>query len=162
LEDALDPSDASGKSYIKIGGILVNSHYSSEEYLCVTGVGLNTTNASPTTSLNALKPPTPMTMEKLLACVLVRFSDLYNRFIRTGFDKSLEELYYKHWLHMDQIVTLDAEGGVRARIKGITRDWGLLIAEELGWEDRSTGKTWTLQSDSNSFDFFKGLIKRKV
>lgn len=101
-------------------------------------------------------------MEKLLACVLVRFSDLYNRFVYTGFDKSLEELYYKYWLHMDQIVTLEAEGGVRARIKGITRDWGLLIAEELGWEDRATGKTWTLQSDSNSFDFFKGLIKRKV
>ena len=101
-------------------------------------------------------------MEKLLACVLVRFSDLYSRFVRTGFDKYFEEMYYRHWLHMNQIVTLEAEGGVRARIKGITRDWGLLIAEELGWEDRSTGKIWTLQSDSNSFDFFKGLIKRKV
>jgi biotin---protein ligase len=51
---------------------------------------------------------------------------------------------------------------VRARIKGITRDWGLLLAEELGWDDRSTGKIWQLQSDSNSFDFFKGLVKRKV
>ncbi|EER39976.1 biotin apo-protein ligase [Histoplasma capsulatum H143] len=68
----------------------------------------------------------------------------------------------RHWLHMDQIVTLEAEGGVRARIKGITSDYGLLVAEELGWEDRPTGKTWELQSDSNSFDFFKGLIKRKV
>jgi biotin--protein ligase len=65
-------------------------------------------------------------------------------------------------LHRDQIVTLEVEGGVRARIKGITRDWGLLLAEELGWGDRSTGKIWQLQSDSNSFDFFKGLVKRKV
>lgn len=63
---------------------------------------------------------------------------------------------------MDQIVTLEAEGGVRAKIKGITRDYGLLIAEELGWEDRPTGKVWQLQSDSNSFDFFKGLLKRKM
>ena len=47
-------------------------------------------------------------------------------------------------------------------IKGITRDWGLLVAEELGWEDRGTGKVWTLQSDSNSFDFFRGLVRRKV
>lgn len=101
-------------------------------------------------------------MEKLLARILVCFSDLYRRFVRTGFDKSMEELYYKHWLHMDQVVTLEAEGGARARIKGITRDWGLLLAEELGWEDRPTGKTWTLQSDSNSFDFFRGLIKRKT
>jgi len=61
-----------------------------------------------------------------------------------------------------QIVTLEAQGGVRARIVGITRDWGMLRAEELGWEDRPTGKIWELQSDSNSFDFFKGLVKRKV
>ncbi|KAL8945175.1 MAG: hypothetical protein Q9211_000327, partial [Gyalolechia sp. 1 TL-2023] len=71
------------------------------------------------------------------------------------------DLYYKHWLHSEQIVTLEAEGGIRARIKGITTDWGLLKAEELGWEDRATGKVVELQSDSNSFDFFKGLIKRK-
>lgn len=63
---------------------------------------------------------------------------------------------------MDQIVTLEAEGGVRARIKGITRDYGLLVAEELGWEDRPTGRKWELQSDSNSFDFFRGLVKRKI
>jgi biotin--protein ligase len=37
-----------------------------------------------------------------------------------------------------------------------------LIAEELGWEERPTGRTFTLMSDSNSFDFFKGLLKRKV
>lgn len=158
----MDPSDPSGESYVKIGGILVNSHYSSEEYLCVIGVGLNTTNASPTTSLNALNPPAPLTMEKLLGRVLVCLSDLYAQFIHTGFDKALEEKYYKHWLHMDQVVTLENEGGGRARIKGITRDWGLLLAEELGPGDRPTGKIWTLQSDSNSFDFFKGLIKRKV
>jgi biotin--protein ligase len=38
----------------------------------------------------------------------------------------------------------------------------LLLAEELGWEDRPTGKVVQLQSDSNSFDFFKGLVKRKA
>ena len=59
-------------------------------------------------------------------------------------------------------MNLEAEGGSRARIKGITKDWGLLLAEGLGWEDRPTGKMWQLQSDSNSFDFFKGLIKQKI
>ena len=159
---ALDPTDNSKKSYVKIGGILVNSHYSDTEYLSVVGIGLNTSNASPSTSLNALKPPMPFTLEKLLASVLASFGALYSRFVQTGFDEFFEDLYYKHWLHTEQIVTLEAEGGVRARIKGITRDWGLLIAEELGWEDRPTGKLLTLQSDSNSFDFFKGLIKRKA
>ena len=149
---------------MKIGGILVNSHYSSSEYLSVVGVGLNTTNALPTTSLSALLPEhlPAFTAEKLLARLVTTFSSLYTRFCRTGFDKSFEEMYYRHWLHTDQIVTLEAEGGIRARIKGITRDWGLLIAEELGWEDRPTGKLIQLQSDSNSFDFFKGLVKRKV
>jgi biotin--protein ligase len=125
---------------------------------------LNTTNAAPTTSLNAILPPNlaPFTLEKLLARILTKFETIYTSFCRTGFDQKLEETYYKHWLHKDQIVTVETEGGARARIKGITRNWGLLRAEELGWEDRPTGKVWELQSDSNSFDFFKGLLKRKV
>lgn len=167
---ALDPVKAKenggdrNENYTKIGGILVNSHYNSKEYIAVCGIGLNTSNAAPTTSLNQLiqflpKEVAPFTLEKLLARILTVFDDLYTRFLGTGFDESLEKMYYAHWLHMDQIVTLEAEGGQRARIKGITRDYGLLIAEELGWEDRETGRRWTLQSDSNSFDFFKGLLK---
>lgn len=142
----------------------MNSSYSSSNYDLVVGIGLNTTNAAPTTSLNALLPPqlTPFTLEKLLARILTKFETLYAHFCRSGFDRKLEEMYYNHWLHMDQIVTLEGEGGVRARIKGITRDWGMLVAEELGWEDRPTGKVWELQSDSNSFDFFKGLLRRKT
>ncbi|KAL2366257.1 hypothetical protein RJZ56_000714 [Blastomyces dermatitidis] len=170
---ALDPTQPDSKSYTKITGILVNAHYSSAEYIAVVGIGINALNPSPTTSLNALlsaleqKSPTnkklpPLTLEKLLARILTTFESLYTRFLRTGFDQYFFDSYYADWLHMDQIVTLEAEGGVRARIKGITGDYGLLVAEELGWEDRPTGKMWELQSDSNSFDFFKGLIKRKV
>ena len=61
-----------------------------------------------------------------------------------------------------QLVTLETAGGKRARITGITRDFGLLKAEELGWEDRPTGRIHELQSDGNSFDFFRGLVMRKV
>ena len=127
----------------------------------MVGIGLNTTNAAPTTCLNALNPPAPFTPEKLLARILVTFSGLYKRFCRNGFDKSLENLYYEHWLHSNQIITLEALGGVRAKIKGITTDWGLLVAEVLGAQDRATGKMIKLQSDSNSFDFMKGLIHPK-
>ncbi|KAF2086611.1 class II aaRS and biotin synthetase [Saccharata proteae CBS 121410] len=153
------------KEYVKIGGILVNSSYSGSDYTLVAGVGVNVANAAPTTSLDALAGASglpPFRVEKLLARILVCFEQIYRSFCRNGWDKEMEETYYKNWLHSDQIVTLEAEGGVRARIKGITRDWGLLLAEELGWEDRRTGKVWSLQSDSNSFDFFKGLVKRKV
>ncbi|MCJ1345822.1 biotin holocarboxylase synthetase, partial [Peltigera leucophlebia] len=67
-KDALDPSDPSGKTYSKIGGILVNSHYSSSEYLSVVGIGLNTTNAHPSFCLNSLcSPPHSFSLEKLLA-----------------------------------------------------------------------------------------------
>ncbi|KAB8302395.1 hypothetical protein EYC80_005817 [Monilinia laxa] len=161
---AQDPSKPGKKEYIKVGGILVNSSYSCGNYDLVVGIGLNTTNAAPTTSLNALLPPhlAPFSLEKLLARFLTTFEKIYKGFCRTGFDQKLEEVYYKHWLHTDQIVTLEAEGGARAIIRGITTNWGLLRAEELGWEDRPTGKVWELQSDSNSFDFLKGLLKRKV
>lgn len=166
----MDPAQAEKKQYTKICGILVNSHFSSDEYVSVVGIGLNATNASPTTSLNAVlerfapaaAKAQPLSMEKLLARILTVFEELYLRFLRTGFDSHFEDMYYADWLHMDQIVTLEQEGGVRARIKGITRDYGLLLAEELGLDGWRTGKVWQLQSDSNSFDFFKGLVRRKV
>ncbi|KAL2834238.1 biotin-protein ligase [Aspergillus cavernicola] len=166
---ALDPDQPEHKKqYTKICGILVNSQYSSNEYTSVVGIGLNATNASPTTSLTALasrfvgRKAAPITLEKLLARILTVFEELYTRFLRTGFDRTFEEMYYDAWLHTNQIVTLEAEGGTRARIKGVTRDYGLLLAEELSWDDRPTGRLWQLQSDSNSFDFMRGLVKRKI
>lgn len=152
---------------VKIGGILVNSSYAGSAYDIVCGIGLNLSNALPTASLDQLAashtpPLKPLTHEKLLASILANFEALYTEFLLVGFSRALEEEYYKAWLHTDQVVTLESEGGVRARIKGITRDWGLLLAEELGWEDRGTGRVVQLQSDSNSFDFFRGLVKRKV
>ncbi|OAL00612.1 class II aaRS and biotin synthetase [Phaeosphaeriaceae sp. SRC1lsM3a] len=158
---------SSNNPVVKIGGILVNSSYSGTSYDLVCGIGLNLSNALPTTSLNLLastrSPPLkPFTHEKLLASILAQFESLYDEFCQGGFTRDMEGDYYDNWLHTDQVVTLETEGGMKARIKGITRDWGLLLAEELGWEDRPTGKLVTLQSDSNSFDFFRGLVRRKV
>jgi biotin--protein ligase len=158
---------SSNNPVVKIGGILVNSSYSGGSYDLVCGIGLNLSNAAPTTSLNLLastqSPPLKaFTPEKLLASILAQFETLYSTFCHAGFTRDMEGDYYDNWLHTDQIVTLETEGGVKAKIKGITRDWGLLLAEELGWEDRPTGKLITLQSDSNSFDFFRGLVRRKV
>ena len=158
---------SSNNPVVKIGGILVNSSYSGTSYEVVCGIGLNLSNALPTTSLNQLaagqNPPLkPFTQEKLLASILASFESLYTTFCTSGFNRDMEEQYYRAWLHTDQIVELESEGGVKARIKGITRDWGLLLAEELGWQDRPTGKVVSLQSDSNSFDFFRGLVRRKL
>lgn len=165
-------------NWVKIGGILTNCAYSAGNYQMVVGVGLNTTNGRPTTSLDALLaafPPAaggrgggegrarqPFRAERLLARLVTRFEALYAQFVRAGFTRDMEERYYAAWLHSGQEVTLEAEGGARARVVGITRDWGLLRAEEIGPDGRDTGRTWALQSDENSFDFWKGLVKRKM
>lgn len=164
---ALDPNkDPKEKSYVKVGGILVNSSYSGGDYTLIVGIGLNVANAAPTTSLTQLAAQLklqPLTLEKLLASILSQFEALYAKFCVTGFDQRLEKQYYSSWLHSDQVVTLETEGGAKARIKGITTDWGLLIAEELRDDGKTpTGRKWELQSDSNSFDFLRGLVRRKV
>ena len=151
---------SSANPYVKIGGILVNSSYSGSAYSIVCGVGLNLANPLPTTSLNHLLPSLnlkPFSQEKLLASILAAFEALYRNFCRLGWSREMEEEYYKAWLHSGQVVELEEHGGVKAKIKGITRDWGLLLAEEV-----DTGRVVSLQSDSNSFDFFRGLVKRKV
>ncbi|KAG8631842.1 hypothetical protein KVT40_000982 [Elsinoe batatas] len=202
---ALDPSklstssppsspltDAQRKSFVKIGGILISTSYTpnTPHYTLVCGIGLNTANAAPTTSLNQLATAhglPPFTLEKLLASILVQFEILYARFCETGFTGEIMRLYEKQWLHSGQVVRLEPEvkasaggegggwvsgagygaavEGEKCVVRGISADWGLLVVEEVVGEEgkeRGTGRTWELQSDSNSFDFFKGLLKRKM
>ncbi|KAL7273035.1 biotin holocarboxylase synthetase [Rhizina undulata] len=162
------------KGYVKVGGILVNSSYADNQFHLVVGCGINTTNRAPTTSLNLILealnlrrkakgvlPLPAFEQEKLLAKILVVFEEMYDKFRLLGF-KPFEELYYRHWLHSNQIVRLEMEGGSRARIRGITMDFGLLRADEVDRDDRVTGRVFTLQSDNNSFDFLKGLLKKKT
>ncbi|KAG6003146.1 hypothetical protein E4U21_002300 [Claviceps maximensis] len=167
---ALDPTKpASSKTYVKIGGILSQCGYSDGAYQIVLGIGINATNPRPTTSLSDLLPAhaaesssSTLRLETLLARILTRLESLYAQFRREGFTEALERRYYRHWLHTGQAVSLEAEGGVRARVLGITRDWGMLRVEEMDREGRATGKMWTLQSDENSFDFWRGLVRRKM
>lgn len=170
--DPANPTSDEGRpNYVKIGGILTNCSYAAGSYQMVVGVGINTTNGRPTTSLDALLPALaaggqqglqPFRIERLVARILARLETLYREFVRRGFTEDMEQRYYAYWLHGGQVVTLEAEGGARARIVGITRDWGMLRAEELGFDGRATGRTWALQSDENSFDFWRGLVKRKA
>ncbi|PHH89333.1 hypothetical protein CDD83_6232 [Cordyceps sp. RAO-2017] len=161
---ALDPSKpAASKQYVKIGGVLSHCGYCDGAYQIVLGIGINAVNARPTTSLSALLPAgaAPLRLETLLARILARFEAVHAHFRRHGFSPDLERRYYRHWLHTGQAVSLEAEAGARARVLGITRDWGMLRVEETDAEGRGTGRLWTLQSDENSFDFWKGLVRRK-
>ncbi|KAJ6439754.1 biotin apo-protein ligase [Purpureocillium lavendulum] len=161
---ALDPTKpASAKHYVKIGGILSQCGYSDGAYQIVLGIGINAVNPRPTTSISDLLPAEApaLRLEALLARILTRLETMYAQFRREGFSQDLERRYYRHWLHTGQAVSLEAEGGVKARVLGITRDWGMLRVEETDAEGRGTGRVWSLQSDENSFDFWKGLVRRK-
>lgn len=171
---------ASGDDETNDSSTSTNGDSASPSYKVVLGIGLNVANALPTTSLNALvdaynastsgssaastEPPLPhFHAPHLLARILTTFSTLYSRFRRQGWVASgLEKLYEELWLHAGQVVVLEEEGGVRARVKGLTRDWGLLRAEEVGRGGGGAGKEFALQSDGNSFDFLRGLVRRKL
>ena len=146
--------DAATGAYAKVGGVLVNSAFAGGAFSLVVGVGLNVANGAPTLTLDALAG-VAFSAERLLARILVVFEEMYLRFCAAGW-APFEDMYYAEWLHSGQVVALEMEGGVQARIVGITREWGMLKVQEL-----QGGRTWELMSDGNSFDFFKGLLRRK-
>ncbi|EPS43733.1 hypothetical protein H072_2280 [Dactylellina haptotyla CBS 200.50] len=150
----------------KIGGILVNASFAKDEFILIVGCGINTTNDIPTTSLKRLaelaEPPLPaFEQEKLLAKILATFQTYYQKFVTLGF-RAFENEYYQHWLHSNQIVTLENADRTTARIQGISMEDGMLLVNEVDDLFRNTGRTFKLQTDGNSFDFFKGLLRKKV
>ncbi|KAI0550742.1 biotin-protein ligase [Xylaria curta] len=165
--------NATQPTMAKIGGALVQFNTFEKEYLLVVGVGLNTTNASPTTSLtrvldtlnisrirNGLPILEPLSLEKLLACILDVFERLYIEFRIHGWDRALKHFYTQNWLHSDQIVTIESiDGAPRGRIVGISSTTSYLLVQELGSNNQPTGQTHELDPEGNSFDFFHGLLK---
>ncbi|KAF9108386.1 biotin holocarboxylase synthetase [Mortierella sp. GBA35] len=175
LEDGEEPLPAeSPPKMVKVGGVLVNSNFSGSEFLLVAGCGINTTNPNPTTSINHLiryhnkvtgKNLALFTQETLLAHILVKLEQMYNLFLHgngTGFAQ-LEQTYYKRWLHTNAFVTLTTmTPHRRARIQGITLDYGLLKTVGVDEQGRDIpGDEYRLQPDGNSFDMLKGLISTK-
>lgn len=161
--------------FYKVGGLLVNSSILDNEYALVAGMGVNVSNHAPSISLNTivnklnegkrkqeeLPPLEHFTIEKLLAKYYTVLGEMLVKFKYFGFGP-YEELYYKRWLHTDKIVTLEQYSNVKAKIKGISKDFGMLVVEEVDRNDQPTGKTYELQPDGNSFDMMKGLLKKKT
>lgn len=161
--------------FYKIAGLLVNSNIMEGEYVLVAGIGVNVSNHAPTISLNTilgklnagaraaqgLPPLPPFTIEALLARYYTVLARMLVTFKMRGF-AAFEPLYYDRWLHRDKLVTLEQYSNVKARIKGISSDFGMLVVEEVDRNDRPTGKTYELQPDGNSFDMMKGLLKKKT
>lgn len=55
------------------------------------------------------------------------------------------------------MVTLTTHENVKARIVGITSDYGMLEVVDVN----NSNQRYTLQPDGNSFDMLKGLIIKK-
>lgn len=170
-DDTSSTVDGDEQKWAKVSGALVNSQFINGEFYLVWGCGINVLNQAPTTSLNSvldklnqiraqkgLDPLPPYTQELLLAKVVYNLGQFYSVFKKSGLQPFLK-LYYKRWFHLDQRVLLDAEGNGQTRecvIKGITGDYGLLVAQDV-----RTKENLELQPDGNSFDIFKGLVYKK-
>ncbi|KAM3343740.1 biotin-protein ligase 1, chloroplastic [Capsicum galapagoense] len=152
---------------LKVGGILSTSVYRSKKFYISAGVGLNVGNEKPTTCLNAvLKRVDPLSRElkreEIIAAFFKKFESFYDVFLEQGF-QALEELYYRTWLHSGQRVIVqersddDQDQFVEnvVTIQGLTSSGYLLAITD-------DGQMCELHPDGNSFDFFKGLIKRKM
>ncbi|WZY76340.1 hypothetical protein YC2023_022724 [Brassica napus] len=149
---------------LKVGGILCTSTYRSRIFHVSVGVGLNVDNNQPTTCLNAvLKDISPASVllkrEEIIAAFFHKFEKFFDLFIDQGF-KSLEELYYRTWLHSGQRVIVEdkIEDQVVQNvvtIQGLTSS-GYLLAIGDDYQ------MYELHPDGNSFDFFKGLVRRKI
>ncbi|SJX64086.1 related to BPL1-biotin holocarboxylase synthetase [Sporisorium reilianum f. sp. reilianum] len=143
--------ELAGKRYAKLGGILVNSQFSGgNEFVLISGCGVNCLNSRPTTSVsdliaihNASAHPSaalpPITQEKLAGAILATFDSIWNVFLHNGGDFApFVATYRRVWLHSDQQTTLtsdairsggaEGEGEESVRIVGISSDYGLLQA----------------------------------
>ncbi|CEP11163.1 hypothetical protein [Parasitella parasitica] len=146
----------------KVGGLLVNSSFVQDEFLLVIGCGINLDNKHPTVSINdVIKKHNPklrrLGREQVLAHALITFEKYYMEFCEKGMGAWFLDKYYKRWLHSDKLVTLTTHNDEKARIVGITCDYGMLEAVSV---DNPKVK-FTLQPDGNSFDMLKGLIIKK-
>ncbi|XP_022768231.1 biotin--protein ligase 2-like isoform X2 [Durio zibethinus] len=149
---------------LKVGGILCTSTYKSKKFNVSSGIGLNVGNVKPTTCLNAVLKELSTTSnefrrEDIMAAFFNKFEMLYDIFINQGF-QTLEELYYRTWLHSGQRVIVQEKNEDRfvenvVTIQGLTSS-GYLLA--IGDDNQ----VCELHPDGNSFDFFKGLVRRKL
>ncbi|RCI05089.1 biotin holocarboxylase synthetase [Rhizopus stolonifer] len=148
---------------LKVGGLLVNSSFVRDEFLLVIGCGINLNNPHPTVSINdVIQQHNPklerLGREQVLAHALVTFEKYYMELCEKGMGSWFLDKYYKRWLHSDKLVTLTTHNDEKARIVGITSDYGMLEAVSVN----DPRKRFTLQPDGNSFDMLKGLIIKKT
>ncbi|KAF9476063.1 class II aaRS and biotin synthetase [Pholiota conissans] len=153
----------------KIGGVLVNTSFSSGKVDIVIGCGLNVLNPPPITSLSQLQHGSraELSLERTAAAIMTKFEQMWTVFVEgKGSFAPFIDLYLERWLHSDQAVTLTTTTPhTRVRITGITLDYGLLrtVPERSGMSayPAKDDDYIDLQPDGNSFDLMTNLIRSK-
>ncbi|XP_013785497.2 biotin--protein ligase-like isoform X2 [Limulus polyphemus] len=154
------PNDIYCGSHAKIGGVLVNSSVCGKTVNCFIGCGINISNSNPTMCVNDLikfhnqatgSELEQLTTEEFIAQTLTRLEALISSFQTHGASRILP-LYYSYWLHNEQEVWLE-ELQEKASIQGLDK-FGFL-------EVNTSSGIVSLQSDGNSFDMMKNLIRQK-
>ena len=162
------PNDTYYGSEAKLGGVIVKSSVTGDKFVINIGNAINLDNLSPTTCLNKLirdhneKSDTSdkiaeVAQEHLLAATLNQLEKLMAD-VEEGRLDEVKQLYYQHWLHGGQVVTVTTREGeepVEVEVVGID-DYGYLVARK-----QEDGETVTLHPDGNSFDMMKGLVMPK-
>ncbi|PWZ03623.1 hypothetical protein BCV70DRAFT_20461 [Testicularia cyperi] len=169
--------DLNGKRYAKLGGILVNSQFSGgNEFVLVSGCGVNCLNPRPTTSVSDLvqmhnqrvqsdeiegETLEQVSQEKLAGAILSTFDSIWKVFLQRGGDfRPFVAKYRDIWLHSDQETTLTSDAlrsegtgdEERVRIVGISSDHGLLQAVPLTSNVTSSdANAWGDANNSQSY-----------
>ncbi|GJS49066.1 biotin--protein ligase 2-like protein isoform X1 [Tanacetum coccineum] len=136
---------------LKVGGILCTSTYKSKKFNVSAGVGLNVDNDKPTTSLNLvlqkLTSDYRLQREDITSAFFNKFEHLFDILINQGNGQRIivQEKSNNQDLLIENVVT----------VQGLTSS-GYLLAIA------ADGEICELHPDGNSFDFFKGLVRRKL
>ncbi|CEF60935.1 Biotin--protein ligase [Strongyloides ratti] len=164
------PNDIYWNRKYKIGGIIVKSSTSGDNFRCILGAGLNVNNDKPTVCLNNFLRKLygmELSIELILSEIMNKFEKHVKIFEENDYEVFLEN-YYKYWLHtneevfvkgvspMDNDVDIDDKLNEYCIIRGIN-EYGYL--KVLG---KKSGIGFSVSDDGNTFDMMKGLIKLKI
>lgn len=141
------------KDGLKVGGVLCEAVLRNGVFHVVVGVGVNVTNAKPTTCL--MPDRKGYFREMFVGQYLTAFERLYEQFCERGFELTLREKYLDVWLHTDQKVRLGHGDGPTATVKGLAPNgWVRVFRDDLqAFQD--------LPPENTSLDLERSVIKDK-
>jgi len=149
-----------GEELIKLGGILVQSSFARNCFTFKIGCGININNDEPLVSINTILKnnyliDVKLSCEQVIARILSQFERLMNNY-QNGNSDEFFHLYYKYWVHQDQIIEYKKDKNdikMTGKIIGIDENGFLQVKTECD--------VISLHPDGNSFDVLKNLIQPK-